>query len=499
MDSLMVYLLQASAGTVLLYLVYFLFYRNDTFYRRNRIILLLIMVLPAVIPVLKFNSNHDPGSMADVITVFDRLIISGMSVQESISENMVSFSTLAFWFWITGVLFFTTRTVTGLVGTLLIIKRGETRSDGNMKIIISDGNHQPFSFCSSVVIPRKLFEERDCEKVMIHEMVHITQFHTFDLIVSEIFIALFWFNPAAWLIRKSIVLNHEYLADSAVISRSDYPADYQFEILSIPADLRNVPFAHDFASNLKNRIVMINKIPTRKFAGFKNLILIPAVTVLLLLFSFKPESVLRDFSQKQELLSPESQQKLMQFIFRNIQYPTEAKNANITGRFYVIVNMGRGGKVGKVYTNRKDKIMKIPMINENDVVVTGYGSSDNTSGQGSFNTNLLVLENEAVRVAKMLGSLELPEWKEKKMEFAFSIDFQLKTRPAGSEATVENPVNDEGTNPLIVVDGTEKPYETLKTLDVSSIAGINVLKGQSAINKYGEKARNGVIEITLKL
>ena len=428
MGNLPVYLLQASAGTALLYLVYFFFYRNDTLYRRNRFILLMIMITPAIIPFIRIEGNPGPEAVFAGTTVIDRLISSGIYMQESVSENLVSASDLLFWIWLSGTLILISRTIAGIVSTLIIIRSGEMKKEGKMKIIISDLSHQPFSFCNAAVIPRKLLEEKNCEKVLIHEKVHISQMHSIDLIISEIFTALFWFNPAAWLIRRSVVLNHEYLADSEAISRSDSATDYQFELLSIPANLRKVPFAHNYTSNLKSRIVMINKNPTSKFAGLKSLITIPAIITLFMLFSFKPAGSDKTPLQQQELFSAESRQKIMQFIFMNIQYPAEAKNANITGRFYVIINMGKGGKPGKVYTDSKDKSIKIPLITENDVVVMGYGTSGNTTGPGNSNTNLLALENEAVRVAKMLGTLDLPEWKGKKMKFAFSIDFQLKSR-----------------------------------------------------------------------
>ncbi|MBK9391873.1 MAG: hypothetical protein IPN68_17390, partial [Bacteroidetes bacterium] len=113
------------------------------------------------------------------------------------------------------------------------------------------------SFFPYAVIPSEVYNSGNYTDILDHESAHLRQGHTFDLLLSEIFIAFQWFNPFAWLIKRSVVLNHEYLADQVfVINRSI--KDYQYRLLNIAGEVKAVSLAHTFNSLIKSRIIMIN-------------------------------------------------------------------------------------------------------------------------------------------------------------------------------------------------------------------------------------------------
>jgi beta-lactamase regulating signal transducer with metallopeptidase domain len=94
--------------------------------------------------------------------------------------------------------------------------------------------HPPFSFFPYVVIPKKTFESGDYLEILAHEKAHIRQGHTFDLLFSELLIVFLWFNPFIWLIKRSMALNHEYLADKFSLRSSCSIKEYQYKLLNIP-------------------------------------------------------------------------------------------------------------------------------------------------------------------------------------------------------------------------------------------------------------------------
>ena len=149
---------------------------------------------------------------------------------------------------------------------------------------------------------------------------------------------------------------------------------------------------------------------------------------LLLAFTNKSEQNQKTESVQQALFSQDSQNKIMKLLFENIQYPIEAKNKGMSGRFFVIVKMEKGGKISNITINDKDNSINIPLVTPNEVVVTGLVPKNDKTDKSrtEFVTkNLSVLENEGIRVAKMLESLKLPEWQNKGIEFAIPFNFKL--------------------------------------------------------------------------
>jgi beta-lactamase regulating signal transducer with metallopeptidase domain len=529
MNDLLIYLLQVSAGSVLLYLTFLVFYRNDTFYRRNRIMLILSMALPVLIPLLSFTVKNVVESSPVQRDVLQTVIITGSGINESVSGTIskISYTEMFFWLWIGVAVILIIRTIIGIVRTIHIIGKGEKVRNSNVKLVISDISHPPFSFYPFAVIPRPIFENKGNEEVITHEEIHIRQMHTFDLMISELFIAVFWFNPVSWLIRKSIVLNHEYLADNETIHKSISIKEYQYMLLNIPAGLRSIPLAHSFNSDIKNRIVMINRKPTNRLAAMKNFIFLPAVFIIFLAFSFKNITVPSGQNLTQSsVLSETSKKEILLTIGANIKYPRLAKENNDTGLLYLVMYMGNSGLVKKmrVYTD-KDKgewvneFQNIPKLQE--VVVSAYGSSNNTSIQHSY-LNYGPFREECIRVGPFISGLDLPEWKTGNVEFVIPIRFRIAggspsasstlsgnneqstlTKPGSASSDIIYTLKDPSEikilpgepRPLIIVDGLEKRYEDFLKMKPGDIQNLTVMKGFSATKKYGEKANNGVIVV----
>ena len=501
MSSLIIYLLKVSAGSAIIYVFYQLFFRNETFYRRNRIILLSSMLIPAVLPLIIIQAGTISGSMQPSSYFIEKYVSSGVIINESISNEVstLNIDELLFWIWISVALVMIFRFMAGILRTVMIIKRCEHVNYDSDRIFISDAGHPPFSFWRSIVIPRKIYCSGSFNEVLLHERAHVSQYHTIDLLLSEIFISITWFSPFSWLIRRALALNHEYIADKAAVGESENSWGYQYLLMNVPPLFRKAPLANNFSNNIKNRIVMINRKPTGNYAAIKNLIILPAVLLLLLLVSFKSSNSIIEPQEKQTLFTLESLDRMNRFIQTNIIYPDDARKNGVEGRFYVIVRISKGGRETVITINEKDQSINVPLISFNEFVVAGYRSSGSAeTGPAAGQADLTPLKDEGKRVAGMLHSLDLPEWKDKNMLFAFSINFQLKTPPGSSSIVIKDTGFVPGTNPMIIVDGIEKPYSALKTIEPSEIASMSVLKDGSAVRKYGERAKNGVIEITLK-
>jgi hypothetical protein len=287
MDNLILYLLKVSSGTIIFYLFYILFLSKDTFYIRNRIYLLMSMVLSFVIPLLNiFKVNSGINTIAPVRSMHD-ILLSENIIESAISERVSTMNPYRIVMWvyfiIAGLLLL--RIIISLIKTFSIIREGTIQDASFPKIIISDREYPPFSFFPYVVIPRGNLDRADYTEILNHENAHVRQGHTFDMLLCEVLITFLWFNPFIWLIKRSVILNHEYLADSHSISKSISKKNYQYNLLNISNNLLVAPLAHTFTSQIKKRIAMINKKATHKFAALKILIVLPALATLIILYS----------------------------------------------------------------------------------------------------------------------------------------------------------------------------------------------------------------------
>jgi hypothetical protein len=118
----------------------------------------------------------------------------------------------------------------------------------------------------------------------------VEQNHTLDILVSEIMCIISWYNPFAWLIKKAVRENLEYIADGCVISKGADRKNYQYLLLKVTGDIPFSVTSNLKFSSLKNRITMMNKAKTPPLHLFKFILLIPMIVVLLLAFGNKKET-----------------------------------------------------------------------------------------------------------------------------------------------------------------------------------------------------------------
>ena len=172
---------------------------------------------------------------------------------------------------------------------------------------------------------------------------------------------------------------------------------------------------------------MINKNPTRTYAALKSIIILPAVAILFIMFSFKQESSQINTVNQKPLFSKTSESEILVFLAKNTGYPQEAKSSSDTGIVFVVVKMNKGGviKECKVFTDRK--AINVPVLPE--IVIVGYKPSGGTSvanSEKAIANEHPALKTECFRVANKLSEVKIPEWKDKNMEFAVACKFTLK-------------------------------------------------------------------------
>jgi TonB family protein len=447
MDNFIIYLLKVAAGSAFFITIYLLLFRKETFYIRNRIFLILSIIIPVIVPLLTYtvtvNVNPQPLPVTDMSEFSDTVSSTAALVTASqTTSTSFSLTVIVMWIYFTGVIFFIIRGLISLLSTYIIIRSGKVISDRFPKVLLSDKNHPSFSFFPYAVIPVSEYIKGNYSDILDHEFAHLRQGHTFDLLLSEMFIAFQWFNPFAWLMKRYMVLNHEYLADHVSLSKRSIK-DYQYRLLNIAGEVKTVSLAHTFNSLIKNRIIMINKRPTQRKAMWKTLLVLPVILIAVYAFS---EPVYREVNNEKE-------------------------QKGVTG----------------IVTNEEGIPIEGVMVTSTGT--TGYSRGASTNNDGKF--QLLDVEEGASLIFTFTGYKKLIL----KPDFASEMKIKLMKDPDYKDP---NPVsNVQVPQPMVIFDGkkTDQSYSAIYQKLGLNVGSFKFLRGKEATDKYGESGKNGVVEI----
>ena len=151
-------------------------------------------------------------NLIEAITVYGQ-DLSGTLVRS------ISSSSFIILIYLLGLLFFSLRFLFRIGQIAILIHRHPVQRNGKVKFVLIEKEFSPFSFLSYVFIDPSKQNNIDYQEIVTHELEHIRQGHTFDVLILEVLTILQWFNPFMWILKKVIRENHEFLADRAVLNK----------------------------------------------------------------------------------------------------------------------------------------------------------------------------------------------------------------------------------------------------------------------------------------
>ena len=530
MEALIVYIAKANIALAVIYLLYVLLLRKDTFIRLRRYYFLSAIIFSLAYPLFTVTALGHLIDFRPTLAPTETLVMLGeLSMGEFIIDDATTASTPIDWLVVMrnvllgGILLLSLRFMWQLHSIIRIKWKSERRSLFGQSIYHLADEITPFSFFKWIFIHTEKHSGEELKQILLHEQTHARQWHSLDVMLMQMVQILFWYNPTVWLMRRDMAINLEYLADNAVLQEGIDTQQYQYHLLQLTYHESAVQIVNNFnVPQLKQRIIMMNtnKSPMRKLA--KYLSVLPLALLLITANSLyaqqnepQEEIIPSQELQKKEATSPQEPQKkeskskeifvvvekqpefqggtagLMKFLSENINYPKEAKEKGIQGRVILNFVVEKDGSVSDV------KIVR---------------------GQDPL------LDAEATRVIPLMPNWTpgLQKGERVRVRYTLPVVFSL---PEGLSATkvvgVKHPSKDSGSEvwvigsgetkdvtpqtlaekfgknkPIYVLDG--KKVEDIENMDPTTIESISVLKNESAVAKYGEEGKNGVIEITSK-
>ncbi|SHG97574.1 M56 family metallopeptidase [Winogradskyella jejuensis] len=284
------YLLQIVAFQVIFLLVYDLFLKRETFFNYNRVYLLGTAILSFVLPFIKLETMKAVVP-EEFVVVLPEVIIGNISQPTDLDTQIalqtgiiVDEPSIPVWqiVFYSGAIFATLLFLFKFMKLYWLKSNNPKRWRGNVLIVKLLKSSAAFSFFNTIFLGEKLSEDEQ-PTILKHELVHVKQLHSIDLLVFEFMRILLWFNPLVYMYQNRIKALHEYIADDIAVKQSGKKSYYQ-DLLNQVFETNNLSFTNTFfkSSLIKKRIAMLQKSKSKQIALVKYTLLIPIVFGMLI-------------------------------------------------------------------------------------------------------------------------------------------------------------------------------------------------------------------------
>lgn len=281
------YFLKINVAIALFYAFYRLFFHKDTFFHWRRMALLCFFAISVLYPLLNIQGwikAHEPMvAMADLyatILLPEQAITPSQEPAMDWQEIVIQLTKMIYW---SGVLLLAARFCIQL-GSIIRLHFQCSRSNvQGVRIHLLKKETGPFSFFHWIFIHPQSHTESEISEIITHEETHARQYHSIDVLISEVMCIFCWFNPFTWLMKREVRGNLEYMADHRVLETGHDSKSYQYHLLGLAHHKAAANLSNSFnVLPLKNRIKMMNKRRTKEIGRTKYLMFLPLAALLMI-------------------------------------------------------------------------------------------------------------------------------------------------------------------------------------------------------------------------
>lgn len=282
------YFLKVNVAFVLFYAFYRLLFYKDTFFKLRRASLLAFFGLALLYPLLNIQEwVKEQEPMTEVIQIYSAMLPEMTVTPEVVVKTDwkgILLSASSYMYWGVMALLFV-RFFIQLSSILLLAYRSRRTVIHGVPVYRLDKPAGPFSFFKMIFIHPESHSEKEIDEIFTHECTHVFQWHSVDVMICELITVICWVNPFAWLLKREVRHNLEYLADNTVIQSGYDCKSYQYHLLGLAHHYQAAATLYNSFNvlHLKNRISMMNKKRSHGIGRTKYLIFIPLAAFLMLL------------------------------------------------------------------------------------------------------------------------------------------------------------------------------------------------------------------------
>ena len=283
METFYMYVLQVNVGLLVFYLLYRGLLARDTFLGMRRLYWWAAWVLAFLYPLVElgvWGRTETPLQVVMADYAEAMTVVSAVAPEEAATWSWQDGLALL---WAAGASALLLRMLVQLAVVCRLARRGRKVEWHGVRVLAVEGDNVPFSFFRWIFVQPGNHSEGELEEILAHEQAHVCQWHSLDVVVSELLCCLSWFNPAVWLAKRCVRQNLEFLADRAVVHSGFDRKNYQYHLLRLSYGVNIGQIVNNFnVSPLKKRIMMMNKKKSRHAGALKYALLLPVAGLLVL-------------------------------------------------------------------------------------------------------------------------------------------------------------------------------------------------------------------------
>lgn len=494
---MMLYVIKAAITLALLYSCFFIFLSKETFHRFNRCMLVGIMLVSLFMPMFHFTTSH-PTTLNEEVYIVQNYIehdTTPIIVTAQQAQGITWMQALT-WIYMAGVVLMLILTLVQATSLIRFMSSGVRHTDtqGNT-VILHNNDVPPFSIFRYIVMSVKDYESSR-QYILTHEQEHIRLGHTYDLLLLQGMKTLMWFNPFIWFLSRDLKAVHEYEADQAVINQGIDAKSYQQLLVMKVVGNRLQPFTNNLNhGSLKKRIVMMYQKPSNRWLMLKALCAIPVAALTINTFATPIETdPVEDmvktlettnvpaFNEVKETLLPPTEETAEAVIDDNAPFaihPVKDQHGRIIG-----------------FSHEGEPAAGDFACTAEYVFINGRQATED-----ELRNYKTLLAGSTFEMVKTANGTAKYDYKDKHGIIVIH--------------TQEASTAQDDDEPLIVINGKivkidlsalggkkeinlNEALPKLLNLKEDDIESVTILKNEAATAVYGDKGKNGVIEIKLK-
>ena len=281
----MVYFLKINVAIALFYAFYRLFFYKDTFFAWRRTALLCFFAVSTAVPLLDIQHwivQQEP--MAAMADLYAAVVLPELTLtpQPETDWRQLVADGIVVAYWLVAALL-ALRFLVQLAGIVRLARRCPTQKIDGTTVHLLPRAEGPFSFFRWIFVCPDAHTGDELHEILTHERTHARQWHSIDVLTGELACIICWFNPFAWLMKREIRTNLEYMADEKVLETGHDSRTYQYHLLGLSHHKAAATIYNSFnVLPLKKRIIMMNKRRTRAIGRTKYLMFLPLAALLMI-------------------------------------------------------------------------------------------------------------------------------------------------------------------------------------------------------------------------
>jgi TonB family protein len=365
MNNLFPYLLEMNAAMIIFYAAYRLLFGKDRNFNVRRIYLIATVIVPVLLVLLPEPARSLTGRFTPLVIQLDQITVTGQGTGQG-AGGMLSLRTWAVILYLSLVVLGMIKLTVQLLRIMRIAGHSGRMELGGTRLYASADLHASSFFGYIFMDPARMGQE-SFSHILEHELFHKRGWHSADRILAELVVIVHWFNPVAWLLRRSVIENLEYLTDSAMVEKGTDLRHYQLSLLN--QYMGSASITNQFNSQIKNRINMLNK-NYKQGSIWKLAMIFPLAFMTMFFFSCTEtentiptdENVLEQSKKTETEKVPDEEvfyiveemplfqnedpaQSFRIYLAQNLRYPEIAKENGISGRVIIQFTVNKQGKV----------------------------------------------------------------------------------------------------------------------------------------------------------